>query len=45
MYNTQKEYNIKASFHWVKGHQDKDKRKEDLPLEAQLNIEADELVG
>ena len=45
IYNTQHEHNIKATFHWVKGHQDNNKNKEDLPLEAQLNIEADELAG
>ena len=28
-----------------KGHQDDDKQYEELPLEAQLNIDADELAG
>ena len=45
IYKTQHDHNIKATFHWVKGHQDNNKDKEDLPLEAQLNIEADELAG
>ena len=45
IYKTQTEYNINATFKWVKGHQDKKIRKDDLPLEAQLNIEADELAG
>jgi hypothetical protein len=45
IYNTQEEHNIKAFFHWEKGHQDNNKNKEDLPLEAQLNIEADKLAG
>ncbi|OEU21556.1 hypothetical protein FRACYDRAFT_235180 [Fragilariopsis cylindrus CCMP1102] len=45
IYTTQHDHNIKATFHWVKGHQDNNKDKEDLSLEAQLNIEADELAG
>ena len=45
IYMTQTEHNIKSTFKWVKGHQDKKIKKEDLSLEAQLNIEADELAG
>jgi len=45
IYVTQTRHNINATFKWVKGHQDKKIRKNDLPLEAQLNIEADELAG
>jgi hypothetical protein len=45
IYRTQATHNIKATFYWVKGHQDKNKTYEELPLEAQLNIDADELAG
>jgi hypothetical protein len=45
IYNTQTECNIKSTFKWVKGYQDKKIKKEDLALEVQLNIEADELAG
>jgi hypothetical protein len=45
IYKTQKEFNINASFQWVKGHQDNDTFYADLPLEAQLNVDADELAG
>jgi hypothetical protein len=34
IYKTQTEYNINATFKWVKGHQDKRIQKEDLPLKA-----------
>ena len=33
-----------ASFHWVRGHQDRNKEVEELPIEAQLNIGADALA-
>jgi hypothetical protein len=45
IYNTQKEHNIKARFKWMKGHQDNKTRYKDLPLEAPLNVDADELAG
>lgn len=45
IYMTQHNNNINATFKWVKGHQDKKKKKEELSLEAQLNIEADALAG
>jgi hypothetical protein len=45
MYKTQTEHNIKSTLKWVKGHQDKKIKKEDLSLEVQLNIEADEPAG
>ena len=41
---TQKENNIRARFKWVKGHQDNKTRYKNLPLEAQLNVDADELA-
>jgi hypothetical protein len=44
IFTTQAEHNINATFKWVKRHQDKKVRKQDLQLEAQLNIEADELA-
>jgi hypothetical protein len=45
IYRTQAAHNIKATFYWVKGHQDNNKTYAELPLEAQLNIDADELAG
>jgi hypothetical protein len=33
------------TFRWVKGHQDKDTSYDQLPLEAQLNVDADKLAG
>lgn len=45
IYKTQKEYNINATFRWVKGNQDNDTPYADLSLEAQLNIDADALAG
>ena len=45
IYRTQAAHNIKATFYWVKGHQDNNKNYDELPLEAQLNIDADELAG
>jgi hypothetical protein len=45
IYRAQAAYNIKATFYWVKGHQDNNKAFDELPLEAQLNIDADELAG
>jgi hypothetical protein len=41
IYKTCKIYNIKSSYHWVRGHQDKHISYEDLSLEAQLNVDAD----
>ena len=45
IYRTQAAHNIKATFYWVKGHQDKNNTYLELPLEAQLNVDADELAG
>jgi len=45
IYRTHQAYNIKATFHHVKGHQDKTTKFDKLPLFAQLNIEADALAG
>jgi hypothetical protein len=45
IYNTQSACKIKPIYVWVKGHQDDDKQYDDLSLEAQLNIDADELAG
>ena len=42
---THKEYQIKATFVHVKGHQDATNAIQNLPLLAQLNIEADKLAG
>ena len=35
----------KLQTHWVKGHQDKDRKYEDLPHEAQLNVQVDKIAG
>jgi hypothetical protein len=45
IYNTQVASKIKPIYIWVKGHQDDDSQYKDLSLEAQLNIDADELAG
>ena len=45
IYQTHQAYNIKATFHHVKGHQDKTTKFDKLPLLAQLNIKADALAG
>ncbi len=45
IYKTQTASKIIPTYRWVKGHQDNNKTKAELPLEAQLNIEADELAG
>ena len=44
IYNTHQKYRIKATFTHVKGHQDDDAIYDDLSLEAQLNVDADELA-
>eukprot|EP00957_Ditylum_brightwellii_P017513 1319757-Ditylum_brightwellii.AAC.1 len=38
------ESNLKGEFKHIKGHQDKDKKYEDLPLIAQLNVNIDILA-
>ena len=43
IYKTHQKYNINASFQHVKGHQDDAIDVHDLPLDAQLNAEADHL--
>lgn len=40
IYRLNKEHNIRSSFHWVKGHQDRNKDVKELLIEAQLNITA-----
>jgi hypothetical protein len=45
IYTTHTSNNITATFRWVKGHQDRDIHYDNLPLEAQLNDDADELAG
>jgi predicted peroxiredoxin len=45
IYETCKIYNIKSSYHWVQGHQDKHTSYDDLSLEAQLNVDADWYAG
>ena len=36
---------VKCTYKWVKGHQDRDAAMVDLPVEAQVNCEADTLAG
>ena len=38
-------YEIDAKFTWVKGHQDQTTATNELPLEAVMNIEADDLAA
>lgn len=38
-------HEITASFHWVQGHQDRNKDIDKLPIEAQLNFGADALAN
>jgi hypothetical protein len=45
IYETCKMYNIKSSYHWVRGHQDKHTAYKDLSLQAQLNVDADWYAG
>jgi len=45
IYNTCKIYKITGSYQWVKGHQDRHTEYESLPLNAQLNVEADYYAG
>ena len=45
IYLTNSANQIEASYSWVKGHQDLYTATSKLPLEAQLNIEADKLAG
>jgi hypothetical protein len=45
IYRTTKSYGIQATYRWVKGHQDKETAYVDLPLEAQLNVDADKFAG
>jgi len=45
IYKSITESKTKATYRWVKGHQDNDTAYMDLPLEAQLNVDADELAG
>ena len=45
IYLTSKTHNISAQYEWVRGHQDENAPIEELPLLAQLNIEADHLAG
>ena len=44
IYQTHRDYNIKGSFSHVYGHQDIDTKLDKLPLDAQMNVEADALA-
>ena len=45
IYNTHKNNKIEATFGKVKGHRDRKERYEDLPLDAQCNVDADWYAG
>ncbi|OEU08199.1 hypothetical protein FRACYDRAFT_249987 [Fragilariopsis cylindrus CCMP1102] len=45
IYKTTSIYGIDATYSWVRGHQDKHTAYIDLPLEAQLNVDADKFAG
>ena len=45
IYNTKASRKVKPTYVWLKGHQDDNEQYDDLPLEAQLNLDADELAG
>jgi hypothetical protein len=45
IYEMCKIYNIKSSYHWVRGPQAKHAAYEDLSLQAQLNVDADWYAG
>jgi hypothetical protein len=45
IYKTATTYRIKTTYRWVKGHQDEHTAYADLPLEAQLNVDADKFAG
>jgi len=45
IYRTTEIYGINATYKWVRGHQDKHTAYDDLPLEAQLNVDADKFAG
>ena len=42
--NTLKETDCKIRWDWVKGHQDREKAYEDLPFDAQLNVQVNYLA-
>ena len=44
IHQTHREHNIKGSFSHVYGHQDNNTEFDKLPLDAQLNVEADALA-
>jgi hypothetical protein len=44
IHQVHKSYNIVPTFRWVKGHQDAKKPYEELSIDAQLNVTADELA-
>ena len=44
IYQINKLHEVTALFHWVQGHQDRNKEIDGLPIEAQLNIGADALA-
>jgi hypothetical protein len=45
IYRTTKTYGIHSTYCWVRGHQDKNVAYDDLPLDAQLNGDADKFAG
>ena len=45
IYNTQVSCKVKPTYVRVKGHQDDNEQYDDLPLEAQLNVDSEKLAG
>ena len=45
IHHMRKQSSTKVNLKWVESHQDKGRRKEDLPDEAQLNVEMDQSCG
>ena len=45
IYLINKSNKLRPFYSWIQGHQDNNKEKEELPLLAQLNIEADKIAG
>ena len=45
IYITASKYELKSSYHWVKGHQDDNMPTKELSIVVQLNVETDRLAG
>ena len=45
IYITASKYELKSSYHWVKGHQDDNTPTQELSIVAQLNVDSNRLAG